>query len=107
MGVTSILLEQPVHRDDWEGLHDINNVARDVYGVNVIADESCRSLIDVQKIVKENLTDVIINIKLAKFGVLGTLEIVEFARKSGLNLMIDSMVETRLATGFAGLGCFK
>ncbi|KAK1570880.1 hypothetical protein Q3G72_008516 [Acer saccharum] len=112
MGVTPILLEQPVHRDDWEGLRDINNVARDVYGVNVIADESCRSLIDVQKIVKENLTNVIINIKLAKFGVLGTLEIVKFARKSGLNLMIDSMVETRLATGFtghlaAGLGCFK
>ncbi|KAK4838597.1 hypothetical protein QYF36_014966 [Acer negundo] len=111
MGVIPILLEQPVHRDDWEGLRDINNVARDVYGVNVIADESCRSLIDVQKVVNENLANVI-NIKLAKFGVLGTLEIVEFARKSGLNLMIDSMVETRLATGFAGhlaagLGCFK
>ncbi|KAK0591638.1 hypothetical protein LWI29_005285 [Acer saccharum] len=106
------ILPGPQFLDDWEGLRDINNVDRDVYGVNVLADESCRSLIDFQKIVKENLTNVIINIKLAKFGVLGTLEIIEFARKSGLNLMIDSMVETRLATGLAGrlaagLGCFK
>ncbi|KAL5743364.1 hypothetical protein ACOSP7_026212 [Xanthoceras sorbifolium] len=111
MGIAPVHLEQPVHRDDWEGLRDINNVARDVYGVDVIADESCRSLTDVQRVVKENIANVI-NIKLAKFGVLGTLEIVKFARKSGLNLMIDSMVETRLATGFAGhlaagLGCFK
>ena len=111
MEVTPILFEQPVHRDDWEGLGEVSRVAKDRYGVSVAADESCRGLVDVKKIVKGNLANVI-NIKLAKVGVLGALEIIEVARASGLDLMIGGMVETRLAMGFAGhlaagLGCFK
>ncbi|PON49231.1 Mandelate racemase/muconate lactonizing enzyme/methylaspartate ammonia-lyase [Trema orientale] len=111
MAVSPVLFEQPVHKDDWNGLADVRDVARDKYGINVAADESCQTLIDVQKVVQENIVD-FINIKLAKFGVLGTLRVIEMARKSGLNLIIDSMVETRLATGFAGhlacgVGCFK
>uniref|UniRef100_A0A5B6YM84 Dipeptide epimerase n=2 Tax=Davidia involucrata TaxID=16924 RepID=A0A5B6YM84_DAVIN len=111
MEVTPVLFEQPVHRDDWEGLAQVSHVAKDKYGVSVAADESCRGLVDVKKIVNENLADVI-NIKLAKVGVLGALEIIEVARASGLDLMIGGMVETRLAMGFAGhltagLGCFK
>ncbi|XP_059074370.1 L-Ala-D/L-amino acid epimerase isoform X2 [Cryptomeria japonica] len=111
MGVTPILFEQPVARDDWDGLGHVSKVAREVYGVSVAADESCRGLLDVQKIVHERLADVI-NIKLAKVGVLGALEIIELTRKEGLQLMIGGMVETRLAMGFAahlaaGLGCFK
>lgn len=111
MGVSPVLFEQPVHRDDWEGLGYVSRIARDKYGVSVAADESCRSLVDVKKIVAENLADVI-NIKLAKVGVVGALEIIEEARASGLTLMIGGMVETRLAMGFAGhlaagLGCFK
>ncbi|KAH9722865.1 Dipeptide epimerase [Citrus sinensis] len=111
MGVTPVLFEQPVHRDDWEGLGHVSHIAKDKFGVSVAADESCRSLDDVKKIVKGNLADVI-NIKLAKVGVLGALEIIEVVRASGLNLMIGGMVETRLAMGFAGhltagLGCFK
>ncbi|XP_042502316.1 L-Ala-D/L-amino acid epimerase-like isoform X2 [Macadamia integrifolia] len=111
MGVTPVLFEQPVHRDDWEGLGQVNLVAKEKYGISIAADESCRSLFDVQKIIEGNLADVI-NIKLAKFGVLGALEIIEVARRSGLNLMIGGLVETRLAMGFAGhlaagLGCFK
>ncbi|KAJ0105018.1 hypothetical protein Patl1_19171 [Pistacia atlantica] len=101
MGVIPVLFEQPVHRDDWEGLGLVSHIAKDKYGVSVAADESCRG----------NLADVI-NIKLAKVGVLGALEIIEEARASGLDLMIGGMVETRLAMGFAGhlaagLGCFK
>lgn len=111
LGVTPVLFEQPVHRDDWEGLGHVTHVAKDKYGVSVAADESCRSLVDVKRIVKGNLVDVI-NIKLAKVGVIGALEIIEVARDSGLSLMIGGMVETRLAMGFAahlaaGLGCFK
>ncbi|KAH9739274.1 Dipeptide epimerase [Citrus sinensis] len=111
MGVIPVLFEQPVHRDDWSGLHDVSNFARDTYGISVVADESCRSLNDVQKVMQENLASVV-NIKLAKFGVLGTLQIIKATRKSGLHLMIDGMIETRLATGFAlhlaaGLGCIK
>lgn len=111
MNVSPVLFEQPVHRDDWNGLADVSGIARDQFGVTVVADESCQTLKDIEKIVQENITDGI-NIKLAKFGVLGVLQIVEVGRRSGLNLVIDSMVETRLGTGFAGhlaagLGCFK
>ncbi|OVA04948.1 Mandelate racemase/muconate lactonizing enzyme [Macleaya cordata] len=111
MGVTPVLFEQPVHRDDWDGLGHVTQVAKQKYGISVAADESCRSLHDVQKIIDGNLADVI-NIKLAKVGVLGAVEIIELARQSGLDLMIGGMVETRLAMGFAGhlaagLGCFK
>ncbi|KAL8492468.1 hypothetical protein ACS0TY_023880 [Phlomoides rotata] len=111
MEVTPILFEQPVHRDDWKGLGYVSHVARTKFGVSVAADESCRSLDDVNKIVKEDLAHVI-NVKLAKVGVLGALAIIDLARASGLDLMIGGMVETRLAMGFAGnlaagLGCFK
>jgi len=111
MEVTPILFEQPVHREDWEGLGHVTRIAKTKYGVSVAADESCRSLEDVKEIVKRQLADVI-NIKLAKVGVLGALEIIDFAKASGLDLMIGGMVETRLAMGFAGhlaagLGGFK
>lgn len=111
MDVTPVLFEQPVHRDNWEGLGHVSQIAKEKYGVSVAADESCRSLADAKKIVQESLADVI-NIKLAKVGVLGALEIIDLVRSSGLNLMIGGMVETRLAMGFAGhlaagLGCFK
>ncbi|KAL6010825.1 hypothetical protein ACLOJK_001267 [Asimina triloba] len=111
MGVTPVLFEQPVHRDDWEGLRCVTNVAKDKYGTAIAADESCRSLVDVEKIIQGNFADVI-NFKLAKVGVLGAFEIIEVARSAGLALMIGGMVETRLAMGFAGhlaagLGCFR
>ena len=111
MAVSPVLFEQPVDKDNWNGLAYVRDIAREKYGIHVSADEACQTLIDVQKVVQENIVD-FINIKLAKFGVLETLQVIELARKSGLNLIIDSMLETRLATGFAGhlasgLGCFK
>ncbi|KAG0484784.1 hypothetical protein HPP92_008863 [Vanilla planifolia] len=74
-------------------------------------DESCRGLDDAKRIIDGNLAHVI-NIKLAKLGVLGALDVIEVARAAGTELMIGGMVETRLAMGFAGhlaagLGCFK
>jgi L-alanine-DL-glutamate epimerase-like enolase superfamily enzyme len=111
MGVTPVLFEQPVHRDDWEGLRDVSIVAMEKHKVAVAADESCRNLLDAQKIIHGNLAHVI-NIKLAKLGVLGALEIIDAARKANVALMIGGMVETRIAMGFAGhlaagLGCFR
>ena len=58
------------------------------------------------------LIDAVANIKLAKMGVLGALEVIDAARKAGVALMIGGMVETRIAMGFAGhlaagLGCFR
>ncbi|KAG6494205.1 hypothetical protein ZIOFF_049224 [Zingiber officinale] len=101
MGVIPILFEQPVHRDDWEGLRLVSHVAKDKYGVSIAADESCKSVNDANKIIQGNLAHVI-NVKLAKLGVVGALEIINIAREAGIALMIGGMVETRLAMGFTG-----
>lgn len=98
------LLEQPVPRDDWEGLGRLVQEA----GVLIAVDESCQTPQDAVRITRENLAQVI-NIKLAKCGVVQALEIAAIAHASGLGLMIGGMVETRIAMGFsahfaAGLG---
>lgn len=111
MGVTPVLFEQPVHRDNWDGLRRVSEVAKEKYNISIAADESCRSVDDAHIIVKGNLAHVI-NIKLAKSGVLGALDIIDVAKSAGIALMFGGMVETRLAMGFAGhlaagLGCFR
>jgi L-alanine-DL-glutamate epimerase-like enolase superfamily enzyme len=105
-GIEVALLEQPVARDDWEGLGRVRREA----DMPVAADESCRSAEDARRIASEDLATVL-NIKLAKGGVAEALDIVEVAREAGLGLMIGGMVETRIAMGFAacfvaGLGGF-
>lgn len=104
--MTPVLLEQPVAREDWEGL---GKVAREA-GVPIAADESCRCVEDAVRIAKEGLAQVI-NIKLSKCGVAEALDIAAVARSHGIGLMIGAMVETRIAIGFgahftAGLGGF-
>jgi L-alanine-DL-glutamate epimerase-like enolase superfamily enzyme len=105
-GIEPSLLEQPVAREDWDGL---GRLAREA-GVPVAADESCRSPEEALRIVRDGLAQVI-NIKLVKSGVVRALEIAAIARAGGLGLMIGGMVETRIAMGFsahfaAGLGGF-
>ena len=105
-GIEPVLLEQPVAREDWEGLGRLAKEA----GVPIAADESCRSPQDAMRIVKDNLAQVI-NIKLAKCGVLQALEIATIAKANGTGIMMGGMVETRIAMGFsahfaAGLGGF-
>lgn len=105
-GIEPALLEQPVAREDWDGL---GRLAREA-GVPVAADESCRGPADALRIVKDRLAQVV-NIKLVKCGVAGALDIAAIARTGGLGLMIGGMVETRIAMGFAahfaaGLGGF-
>lgn len=104
--IEPVLLEQPVAHDDWEGLGRLACGP----GVPVAADESCRTPQDAIRIARDNLAQVI-NIKLAKCGVVEALEIAAIARASGIGLMIGGMVETRIAMGFsahfaAGLGGF-
>ncbi|KAB5524397.1 hypothetical protein DKX38_022146 [Salix brachista] len=83
------------HRDEWEGLGHVTHIEKGKHGVSVAADKSCHSLVDAKRIITGNFADVI-NIKLAKVGVVGGLEIIEAARTSGLDMMIA-----------AGFGCFK
>lgn len=106
-GVEPALFEQPVARDDWAGLARVTREA----GVPIAADESCRTAGDALRIAHEGLAHVL-NIKLAKCGVVGALEIAAVARAAGLGLMIGGMVETRIGMGFAahfaaGLGGFE
>ena len=105
-GIEPALLEQPVAREDWEGLW---RLAREA-GVPVAADESCLTPQDALHIVEGGLAQVV-NIKLVKSGVAMALEIAAIAKAGGLGLMIGGMVETRIAVGFsahfaAGLGGF-
>ena len=95
-GIVPALFEQPVARDDWAGLARVTREA----GVPVAADESCRSPADALRIARAGLAHVL-NIKLAKSGVVGALEIAAIAHAAELGLMIGGMVETRIAMGFA------
>ncbi|KAK8933614.1 hypothetical protein KSP39_PZI015941 [Platanthera zijinensis] len=100
MLVYKMEVKQPIHRDNWEGLHHVSLVAKGKYGVFVAVVESRRSLKDTKRIIVGNLFHVI-NIKFVKLGVLGTLAVIEASRSAGIKLMIGGMVETRLAMGFA------
>ncbi|MGZ9188585.1 MAG: dipeptide epimerase, partial [Nitrospira sp.] len=87
-----VLLEQPLVREDLEGLQAIRHLT----GVPVAADESVRSLDDARRVVQLHAADYI-NIKIMKTGVVEALRIAAFARSVGLRLMIGGMVETRIA----------
>lgn len=106
LGARIVLVEQPVPRGDWDALARLHRDA----GVLVCADEAVRTVDDVRRIGREKLAGAI-NVKLAKSGVAGVVELVGAARAHGLQVMIGAMVETRIGTGFgahlaAGLGGF-
>lgn len=102
-----VLFEQPVARDNWEGMEKLTRESR----VRIAADESCREPADALRIAENNLAHVL-NIKLAKCGVVQALEIAAIARANGLGLMMGEMVVTRLGNAFsahfaAGYGGFE
>ncbi|HLG05854.1 MAG TPA: dipeptide epimerase [Gemmatimonadales bacterium] len=85
-GVT--VLEQPLHRDDLDGLAEVSRRAR----IPVIADESCLTAADIPRIAGR--VDGI-NIKLAKTGSLReALRMVAVARAHHLMVMVGCMIET-------------
>jgi L-alanine-DL-glutamate epimerase-like enolase superfamily enzyme len=101
------LLEQPVPRDDWDGLYQVTRWA----GVPVAADESLASAADAIRIVQERAAQVV-NIKLMKCGITEALDIAAVARAAGLGLMIGGLIESILgmtvsACFAAGLGGFS
>lgn len=89
-----VLLEQPVVREDLDGLAAL----RHLIGIPVAADESVRSMEDAKTVLSKQAADYI-NIKIMKTGVAAALEIAAFALTSGLRLMIGGMVEARIAMG--------
>ncbi|MFA6281768.1 MAG: dipeptide epimerase [Candidatus Omnitrophota bacterium] len=101
------LLEQPVKKDDWEGLKKITKLSK----VLVCADESVRTFADCKKAIKEKAVSAI-NIKIMKSGFIQGREIALLAKKSGFGLMIGGMLESSLAMTAsahlaAGLGGFQ
>jgi len=105
-GIRPDLIEQPVPKADWEGLKKVSRLSK----IPVCADESCATLADAAKIVREKACRVI-NIKLMKSGIFEAREIALLVKRAGLKVMIGGMMETSLAMTAAahlasGLGFF-
>ena len=87
------LFEQPCRAEDLEGLGE---VTRQCGGIPIIADESCKTLADVDALAARGAVTGV-NLKLVKHGgLLATLAIARRAREHGMQLMAGAMVETRL-----------
>lgn len=83
------LFEQPVPKEDLEGLAQ---VAREA-GIPVAADESARSVEEARRLIRRKTVS-ILNVKLAKCGILGALQIMQSAQSAGVQLMIGCMAES-------------
>jgi len=106
LGVRPDLVEQPVPKDDWDGLKKVNRLSKAL----VCADESVRTVHDCRRAIREKAVSVI-NVKLMKSGLIQAREIALLAHKADIKLMIGGMMETSLAMTAAahlasGLGFF-
>lgn len=104
------ILEQPMLRTEVDRTKLLKDWATGA-GVRIAVDEGCRTLEDAKRVVQSKEADVI-NVKLAKSGLIGALDIIDLALKSDVQLMLGGMVETRIGMGCAahlaiGLGCFE
>jgi len=102
-----VLFEQPVARDDLEGMRFVRNHV----SVPVAADESVFTPADAVRVIRTGCAD-IINIKTMKSGLLGALDIAAAARSAHVDLMIGCMLESTLSKSAsvhlaAGLGGFR
>ena len=108
--VRPVLLEQPVPKNDWDGLAAIT-AALGGSGTLVCADESVGSLADARRAIGSNAVSAI-NVKSMKRGILEGAEIARLATAHGIPLMLGAMMESALsitasAHFAAGLGCFR
>jgi L-Ala-D/L-Glu epimerase len=105
--IRPLLMEQPVHKDDYEGLRYITQHTT----VPIAADESASNAASVARLLTMGAVNVV-NIKLMKAGILEALDIAALCRAAHMDLMIGSMIESRLAVAAAahfaaGLGGFS
>jgi len=106
MGIHPAVLEQPVKKDDIDGLAYLTRRLP----MPVCADESAYSLDDVFRLIQKKAVSAV-NIKLTKLGFLRAREVWSLARAKGIKLMMGEMVESELASSAAaefagGLGGF-
>lgn len=86
------LFEQPCRAEDLEGMAEVTLKA----GVPVIADESCKTVADVEVLASRRAASGV-NLKLVKHGgLIAALAVARRAREHGMQLMAGAMVETRL-----------
>ncbi len=106
-GIRPLMLEQPVHKDDYAGLRYITQHT----SVPIAADESASSPATVARLIADGAVSVV-NVKLAKSGIVDALDIAALCRAHHIQLMIGEMTESRLGTSAAahfaaGLGGFR
>jgi L-Ala-D/L-Glu epimerase len=104
--IRPLLLEQPVHKDDYDGLRYVTEHTT----VHVAADESAANAAAVSRLLKMGAVNMV-NIKLMKAGIVEALDIAALCRSMHAGLMIGAMIESRLAIAAsahlaAGLGGF-
>jgi L-alanine-DL-glutamate epimerase-like enolase superfamily enzyme len=100
------LFEQPLRKDDFDGLAYIKERSP----VPIILDESVVSARDARRAADHGLCHGI-NVKLAKSGIGGSMEILELAGREGMKLMAGCMIETMVGLSgaiflAAGTGAF-
>ena len=105
-GIPLALFEQPVPREDGEGMAELTRSSR----VPICADESARTVKDVVRLAREGGAHGV-NLKFMKSGVGESLAMWNVARAFGMELMMGGMVESTLAMSSAvhfaaGLGGF-
>ncbi len=105
--IRPLLLEQPVHKDDYEGMRYVTQHTN----VPVAADESAANASTVARLIALGACNVV-SIKLMKCGIVEALDIAAVCRAGHVQLMIGAMIESRLAISaaahfVAGLGGFR
>src|SRR5579864_5913314 len=105
--IRPLMMEQPVHKDDYEGLRYVTQHTT----VPIAADESASSAAGVARLIAMGAANVV-NIKLMKSGIVEALDIAAVCRATHTQLMIGAMIESRLAIAaaahfVAGLGGFR
>ncbi|GAC1378042.1 MAG: dipeptide epimerase [Ktedonobacteraceae bacterium] len=105
--IRPLLMEQPVHKDDYEGLRYVTQHTT----VPIAADESAYSAANVAHLIAMGAVNVV-NIQLMKSGFVEAMDIAAVCRATHTELMIGAMMESRLAISaavhfVAGLGGFR
>lgn len=90
-GANVSMFEQPVRKDDFDGMRFV----RDHCPLPIAADETVFTPEDALRVVREGAADMI-NIKVAKCGILGALEIISICRTANIGLMIGAMMESKI-----------
>ena len=95
-GYSIELFEQPLPKDDYQGLKAIKKSSP----FPIILDETVLTAFDAQRVAEENLAHGI-NIKMAKSGIAESASILAIAKRHGLKLMIGCMTETMIGLSAA------